>query len=257
MKNFVLWFFLSFVLMGCAHSDKDFGVSSVAAVPQGDQLESVARKWVKEGTLQFRTSDNEKTYQLITQSLKGFGAYISEESTISQNNRSGYQMTIRVPAERFDSLFQFIVDNARIRELDKKAIQIRDVTEEYIDIQARLKIKKESELKLTELLQQSRVLSETLEIQKQLTDLRAEIESIEGRLNFVSDQVQFSTLRVSFYETVKYSTRFLGDFWDAMKDGWQVFLHVLTLLAYLWAVILLFFVVLFGYKFYRRRKKEF
>jgi len=98
MKKFILWVFLPFVLMGCAHSEKDFGVSSEAAVPQRDQLESVARKWVKEGTLQFRTSDNEKTYQLITQSLKGFGAYISEESTISQNNRSGYQMTVRVPA---------------------------------------------------------------------------------------------------------------------------------------------------------------
>jgi len=149
------------------------------------------------------------------------------------------------------------VDKGKIRELDRKSTEVRDVTEEFIDIQARLKIMKDSELKLTELLQQSRVLSETLEIQKQLTELRAEIESIEGRLQYVSDQVAFSTITVSFYETVKYSTRFLGDFWNAMKDGWQVFLHVLTLLAYLWAVILVFFVVLFGYKFYKRRKKEF
>lgn len=203
--------------------------------------------------MRFRTGDNRKTYALISNSLKDFGAYISEESTSNYHNQNGFDLTIRVPVGNFDNLLDFIIANADIKEFDSKSTQVRDVTEEFIDIEARIKIKKESEQKLYELLRQSKNLSETLEIQKQLTDLRSDIESVEGRLKYLADQVGYSTVRVSFYEDVKYSERFFGDFWSAIQDGWQVFLQVLTALAYLWVVILVFFLIIFGYKYYKRK----
>ncbi len=249
---------LTTLLIGCKSSSSEAPVSNelVNNQPATETIDKDLRKIIKEADLRFRTKDNHETYSLIKNSLKGFGAYISEENTFNYSNRTGFDITIRVPAERFDSLLDFIVTHANIKELDNKSTQLKDVTEEFIDIQARIKIKKESEQKLADLLKQAKNLSETLEIQKQLTDLRADIESIEGRLKYLTDQVNYSTIRISFYENIKYSKRFFGDFWDALKDGWQVFLHLITLLTYLWVVILVFILIRWGYKYYKREAKN-
>jgi len=255
MKRFIQLLILATLMIGCAQSDKESLDTNELTnnQPTAEKIDKDLPKLIKEANLRFRTKSNQETYSLIKNSLKGFGAYISEENTFNYSNRTGFDLTIRVPAERFDSLLNYIVINVNIKELDNKSTQIKDVTEEFIDIQARIKIKKESEQKLKELLKHSKNLSETLEIQKQLTDLRADIESIEGRLKYLTDQVNYSTIRISFYENIKYSKRFFSDFWDALKDGWQVFLHILTLLAYLWIVILVFFVIRFVYKYYKKR----
>lgn len=249
---------LTTLLLGCVESGKESLDPDELKnrPPETDLTDKDLRKLTKEANLRFRSKNNQESYTLIHHSLKKFDAYIAEENTFNYNNRNGFDLTVRVPAAQFDSMLNYIVNNANIKELESKSIQINDVTEEFIDIEARIKIKKESEQKLTELLQQSGNLSETLEIQKQLTDLRSEIESVEGRLKYISDKVDYSTIRISFYEKIKYSKRFFVDFLDALKNGWQVFLHLLTLLANLWIIILVIFLLRIGYKFYRRRIKD-
>lgn len=258
MKNILGFLILSLLLIGCGTSSKESAGKNELINNQNttEKIDKDLRKLIKDANLRFRTKSNEETYVLIKNSIKGFGAYISEENTFNYRNRTGYDLTVRVPADRFDSLLNCIVDNVSIKELDNKSTQIKDVTEEFIDIQARIKIKKESEQKLSDLLKHAKTLTETLEIQKQLTDLRADIESIEGRLKYLTDQVSYSTIQISFYENIKYSKRFFADFWDALKDGLQIFLHVLTLLAYLWVVILVFFIIRWGYKYYKRVTKN-
>ena len=249
---------LTTLLLGCDGFGKE-SVDSDELIknPPGTELTELdLRKLTKEANLRFRTGNNQETYALIHHSLKEFNAYIAEENTYDYSNHTGFDLTVKVPAAQFDSLLNYMVNNANIKELKNKSIQINDVTEEFIDIQARINIKKEAEQKLMELLQQSGNLSETLEIQKQLTDLRADIESVEGRLKYLSDQVDYSTIRISFYENTKYSKRFFVDLWDALKNGWQVFLHVLTLLANLWVVVFVFLLLRFGYKYYRRRIED-
>ncbi|PKP27998.1 MAG: DUF4349 domain-containing protein [Bacteroidetes bacterium HGW-Bacteroidetes-22] len=258
MNRIIQLLILATLMIGCGPSVKDLPDLNQLPdnQPSTEKIEKDLRKLVKEANLSFRTNSNQETYSLLKNSLKGFDAYISEENSFNYRNRTGFDLIIRVPAERFDSLLNFIVSNVKIKELDNKSTQIKDVTEEFIDFQARIKIKKESEQVLTALLLQSKNLSETLEIQKQLTDLRTDIESVEGRLKYLTDQVNFSTIRVSFYENIKYSKRFFTDFWDALKVGWQVFLHILTILAYLWVVVLIFFVIIFGSKYLKKRNVD-
>jgi len=255
MKKILQLLVLTTLIIGCDGSGKESPDSDDLrnTPPMTEQTEKDLRKLTKEANLRFRTGNNQETYALIHHSLKEFNAYIAEENTFNYSNHTGFDLTVEVPAAQFDSLLNYIVNNANIKELKNKSIQINDVTDEFIDIQARIRIKKESEQKLTELLQQSGNLSETLEIQKQLTDLRADIESVEGRLKYLSNQVDYSTIRISFYENTAYSKRFFVDFWDALKNGWQVFLHVLTLVANLWIVIFVFLLFRFGYKYYKRR----
>lgn len=86
--------------------------------------------------------------------------------------------------------------------------------------------------------------------------MREEIESVEGRVKVLADQVAFSTLEVSFYVKLPYYQRFLSSFWSALKDGWDVFLHVLTLVAYLWVLILVVVLGKWGYKSYKRYQSQ-
>jgi hypothetical protein len=148
-----------------------------------------------------------------------------------------------------------LLDTCHIKQLNNKSIRINDVTAEYIDVEARMKVKKESEAHYLELLRQARSLEETLSIEAQLSELRTEIESAEGRLKFLKNQVDYSTLRISFTEQKGIANRFFSEFWNGLKGGWQVFLKLLIGLSYLWVVIVLFFIGRWAYgRFWRKDK---
>ncbi len=255
MKRILAILILVTIIIGCGASKNksEDSLEIVHNTPVTQKVDKDLRKVIKEADLSFRINSKHETYSLINRSLKGFGAYISDENMYNYSDRTGVDMTIKVPSDKFDDFVNFVVTNVNIKVLDNKSTKIEDVTEEYIDIQARIKIKKEAEQKLVDLLKQAKDLSETLEIHKQLTDLRSDIESIEGRLNYLSGQVAFSTVRISFYENIKYSDRFLSDFWDGLKEGWQVFLQLLTVLANLWVIILILCIIICGYKYYKKR----
>jgi len=258
MKKTVCFILLSIFLFGCGAKHENAEHSTLSADKKNsiEKIDTNDRKLIKNGNLRFQTNDIEKTNVLIKSTVNKFGAYISEDNNYNSNSQVGYDLTIRVPAIKFDSLMSYILENANIKHLNNKSTQINDVTADFIDTQARIKIKKESEQKLIELLKQAKNLTEVLEIQKQLTDMRTDIESTEGRMKYLADQVDYSTINVSFYEKTSYSNRFLGDFWNALKDGWQIALHILTLLAYLWVIILGIFVGYRGYKLYIKHKKN-
>ena len=66
----------------------------------------------------------------------------------------------------------------------------------------------------------------------------------------------YSTLRITIYERVSYSERFAGEFGNALNGGWQVFLFLLTGVAYLWVVILVVLLVWLGVRYYKRNIKR-
>lgn len=255
MHKTLLLVLFSMIVFGCSNKHENSGFNSINTDKNTsmDQVKTMDRKLIKNGSIRFETYESEKTNLFIKSSLSLFDAFISDEKSYNTNTKTGYDLTIRVPAIKYDSLMGYLLEKTKMKELNTTSTQLNDVTEDFIDTQARLKIKKESEQKLIELLKQTRNLTEVLEIQKQLTDLRADIESTEAHLNYVSNQVDFSTINVSFYEKNSYSKRFLGDFWGAIKDGWQVFLHVVTLLAYLWVVLIVVLLGRWGYRYYKKK----
>ncbi|WP_321437334.1 DUF4349 domain-containing protein [uncultured Bacteroides sp.] len=273
MKKIICFIFLSmFLLTGCGAKDTNGASNEITTLSRLDEastskldvppLKSSAkedyflRKLIKNGSVKFQTNDIKKTDVFIKSAVKKFDAYISNDEDYSNESNKGCDITIRVPAAKYDSLMAYILNNADIRNLDNKSTNIEDVTTDYIDNQTRLKIKKASEAKLIVLLNKAKDLKDLLAVQKQLTDLQAEIESIEGKMKYLNDQVNYSTLTVSFYKNAVKSNTFVGDFWNALKNGWQVFLQALTFIANLWVIILVSVFLVLGFKSYRRRKKN-
>ena len=123
------------------------------------------------------------------------GGFVISSST--NNDRSG-TFVLRIPAKRFDRAVSDIRDLAthvRFQEITGD-----DVTAEFIDQQARLRILKARKALLFGLFQKATTTEEILRMSSQLDDVQLRIEQIQGQINFINDQVAESTLRVSIQE---------------------------------------------------------
>lgn len=215
----------------------------------------VERKIIKTGNISFVSRDVEQTMLHVRELCKKSNGLILTESSFDRNGEKGFDVTVKVPSGNFDSFTESVVSSQDVRKVLNVRKEASDVTEEFVDVEARLKVKKESEVRLMELMKSAKNLSEVLEIEQKLSDLRAEIESIEGRLKYLSSQTEMSTINISFYENDPYSGHFFADFWDGIKGGWQVFLLVIAKLAYLWVLIAAVVLGVWGLRKYSKRRK--
>lgn len=221
--------------------------------PQNTNV-SIERKLIKNGDLLFETSDVKETKKTVEHICKELKAYISNESQNNYEERLQYNQTIRVPADQFDVLIQKL--EALAVKVESKNINTQDVTEEFIDVAARLKSKKELESRYREILKQAKTVTDIVSIESQIASVRAEIESMEGRLQYLKNQVAFSTLNLSYYETLGTDFGFANKLVHAIGQGWDNLLSFMITLVKLWPFVILLGGLIWGVKKWKSRKKD-
>ena len=198
------------------------------------------RQLIKEGSLDFETSDIMETRQHIETLVQKYKAYISQEDERTTASRIYQDITVRIPKTHFDSFLSEL--SGDIKKFDNKSVTVQDVTEEFVDSTARLAVKKETEQGYLRLLNQAKTIKDILDIQNELQDIRSDIESIEGRLRYLKNSVNFSTLHISMYQQIEAASETGSVFmpvWDAIKGGVQAFAAVCIALLYGWGFIAL------------------
>lgn len=236
-----------------AENSADTAGSPSPPPPPGNEGVAVERKLIKDGTLEFKTDNLHLARKQILQATARWKGYVGSEEEYNSTDRNSTTFIIRVPATSFDSLLAAVA--LGISHFDRKDIQVKDVTAEYVDIEARLKTKKDLELRYMELLKKASTVTEMLEIEREMGTLRADIESIEGRLNVLKSQVAFSTLTVTVYETVS-APSFFGDrIGSGFVSGWNYLLDFMVFVVNLWPFILLGAGGYWGIKKWRARKR--
>ena len=207
--------------------------------PSGSDV-ILERQLIKEGSLDFETHDIAETRQHIESLVQKYGAYISQEDERASSSRIYQNMTVRIPKAHFDV---FVTElSGGVKKIDEKSITVQDVTEEFIDSTARLAVKKETEQGYLRLLNQAKTIKDILDIQNELQDIRSDIESIEGRLRYLKNSVNFSMLHISMYQQIEAASETGSLFmpvWDAIKGGVQAFAAVCIALLYGWVFIAL------------------
>lgn len=211
------------------------------------------RKLIRDGHVEFETDDIDSTRSRVIQSVKKHQGYISNDQEYKLPGRVSVNMTIRVPAENFDPLIEDATKG--VKRFDSKGVNVNDVTEEFIDVEARLKTKKELEERYLELLQKASAVKDILEIETQMGALRSDIESIEGRLKYLENQVAFSTLNLNFYETIPGETEFGARFQDGFRNGWDNLVWFFVFLTNIWPFIVIAFATVVGFKVLKKRKR--
>ncbi len=153
-----------------------------------------------------------------------YGGYlVSSRSSASGEEgalRSG-TISIRVPESAFD---QTITDAGGLGDVMSREIDTQDVTEEYVDLSARLKNAKAQEKALLALMDRAKTIDEVLQVRQVISQTQMEIEQLQGRINFLDEHTSFSTVAMSIYET----GTDVGDpsgwgFIDALKEALHAF----------------------------------
>lgn len=217
-----------------------------------DEAIELKRKLIKRGNVRFEVKDLNEKEKVVKQLTQQFKGYLSNEETQTFGDRIEYSFTVRLPAHRFNDFLEEL--SSGVTYFDKKNITVDDVTEQFLDIEARLKTKKALEERYANLLSKARNVSEILEIERELNKVRADVESMEGRLKYLSDQVAFSTLEIAFYKRIGKDARFGNKFTDSIKTGWNILVSLVLGVVTLWPIVL---ILVLGVWLFRRfwRKK--
>lgn len=244
---------------GMSSSSITLDEAAVEKASSEDQVETES-KIIKNGTIRYEVKDLNKTFERLSQQIKSNGGFIQNDNSGNQYNATYRYLTIRVPSKNFDKLLGQISQD--VAYFDNKTITATDVTEEFIDVEARLLNKKKLENRYLELLGKTQQISEILEIEKSLSTIREEIESVQGRLNYLKNQVSFSTLTIEIYHTAATGSgiteSYLSKMGQAVVSGFNslsgFILGLLTLWPYLIITALLF--VLIRKRIWKRRQKS-
>lgn len=203
------------------------------------------RKIIRHATIRLEIPDYEKYNRTIRESLKRYGAYISEEEQQSNDYQKRNRITIRVPVEQFDAFTMMLpTDSARV---DEKKISSEDVSSAYVDIQARAEAKKQTREKYLSFLKDAKNMKDALDIQREINGIQEQIESARGRMQYLSHQADYSTIDLEYYQQLSgsHSTikpNFINEFADAVLSGFITLGEILLILVRIWPLWLIIFI---------------
>ncbi|MFT5890081.1 MAG: hypothetical protein ACI9Y7_000169 [Dokdonia sp.] len=219
--------------------------------------QTTTQKIIKTGNLRFETQELKKTHQKILAAVQKANGYVQRDNTGKNNNSQYHNLTVRVPSENFDTVIQAISDG--VAYFEEKTISQRDVTEEFVDLNARLKAKRTLEKRYLELLSKAKNVKEMLEIERELSKIREEIEAREGRLQYLQSQVSESTITIYFYKissergvTVSYGRKVS----NAFKNGWSNISEFFLGLLHIWPFIILVAISIFMIRRWIKKRKK-
>ncbi|HKZ78006.1 MAG TPA: DUF4349 domain-containing protein [Pyrinomonadaceae bacterium] len=133
----------------------------------------------------------------IAASLGGFVVTSeSKQSESAEHSKEDPRITlvVRIPAMQFDSALNQIRGLAN--RVTQEKITGEDVTEEFIDLEARIKTQKALEEQFLQIMKQAAKVTDALEVQRQIAEVRTEIEKLEGRKRFLENRTSLSTITV-------------------------------------------------------------
>jgi hypothetical protein len=136
----------------------------------------------------------------IAAMAEAMGGWVVSSNSYATTNSNGDETTsgtvvVRVPAERLNEALAQIKSGAI--KVDNEHITGDDVTQEYVDLSSRLENLLASEQQLRDIMDKAVRVADVLEVQRELTNVRGEIEVIQGRLNYFDEAAAFSSISVS------------------------------------------------------------
>jgi len=255
-------FSILIVVTSCNSGDNSKNVSTDFAQPEAltknisseqNNISSVERKIIKSGSIRFETANVKETHKFIKNTVAELGGYIGNENVYNFEDRIEHTVEVRVPEDKFNLLIDKI--SSSVEKLESKNISTVDVTEEFIDVEARIKTKKELEARYKEILKKAARVDEILNIEREMGNLRSEIESLEGRMNYLKNRIALSSLTITFYEKVASPFGFASKLVKALENGWTALLWFIIILVSLWPFIILTLVIIFIILTIRKKRK--
>ena len=215
------------------------------------------RKLIQTAYMELESREYAEALASLEQLVADCGGYIESRTEqggslySSRYNARYASLTARIPAEKLETAMNAVGERCNVVS---RSTDVADVTESYTDTEARLKTLRLQEERLLEILSKATELSDVLELESRLSDVRYQIERYEATLRNYDSRISYSTLQITLQEVVEYSVindppqtlgQRLGDgFADSMRlvknnaENALVWLVTYLPLILLWAIII-------------------
>jgi hypothetical protein len=170
-----------------------------------DKAESTAeaadRKIIRNADITIEVPSTTDAQHLVTSIAELHGGFVvtseakQRESNDPAQRTLDIKLVVRVPSNQFGSAFDEIKKLAGNTPAEQVTSQ--DVTEDFIDLEARIKTQKALEVQFLEIMRQAHKIEDALEVQRQIAEVRTEIEKLEGRKRFLENRSSLSTINVN------------------------------------------------------------
>ena len=245
---------LILLLVSCADKrakNVDFEQSETVAAnlvsdDQTDNSQTEMQNFIiKTGNYKFQVEDVEKSTKVIERLVQQHGAFIADMNLVSTSSDISNSLILRVPSKDFEKLIEDLGKEAIFTNF--KRISAEDVTEEFVDIESRLKTKKEVRDRYVDILKnEAKTVEEVLKAEEQIRILQEEIEAKEGRLKFLRSRVAMSTINLEIYQRVDYKETpdtyekpFIVKAQQGFSNGWEIVTELTILLVNIWPFIVI------------------
>ena len=175
------------------------GQPGPATAPGQSGAEAVERKIVTNVDMNVRVDDVNDAMEAVTQLVESSGGFVVSVTRNEDDFESYAYMSFRVPSNNLEVTLSRVRDLSARVERENRSSQ--DVTTEFVDVEARLENLRAAEKQLMVLFERSGKVSDVLEVQRELTNVRGQIESLQGRLNYLSQTTATSLVSVWFHPT--------------------------------------------------------
>jgi hypothetical protein len=178
-----------------AEGEREALDTASAGMPTSTELE---RKIIYNVDMQLIVKDTDQAFGEIERLVSEMGGFVSESNVWREDTFRRGTITVRVPAGQLeDALAQF---RALALDVESENVDSQDVTEEYVDLGARLRNEQRTETELLELLASRSETGKTediLEVHRELSNVRAQIEQISGRMRYLENLSAMATVRIT------------------------------------------------------------
>src|SRR2546423_2355228 len=219
------------------------------------------RKIIRNADIAIEAASTTEAQYGVTEITEAHGGFVITSEAKQRENMDASKRTFdielvaRVPSPEFGPALEEIKKLAS--NIPEAHISGQDVTEDFIDLEARIKTQKALELQFLEIMKQANKVADALEVQRQIADVRMDIEKLEGRKRFLENRSRLSTITVNIQAakliTVS-TTGFRSSLRDAVSDslelasGMAVFIvRLVILMAPVMVFVLLPIGVIFRY----------
>jgi len=204
--------------------------------------------------LSLESNDMIGTLQKIRALAESYGGYVASSSRSTYGSQARAEMAIRVPKDKFQIAIQQIETYGKV--LDEGTTS-EDITQQYVDLKARLANLQRQEQRLHEILDMAKTVDEILRVESELERVRGELDSLQGQINYLEGNVEMSLISVTLTEPAPPFTPPGMDWGETLEIAIAGFFTVVRGMIIL--VVSLAPVVVVGapiYYLYNRRKQQ-
>lgn len=199
---------------GGGGGDRHEHPATLRLVAEQTEKTPAIRKIVRNGSLVLLVANVEETASKIGTIVSDMGGFV-EKSTQTNTGGHSAEITVRVPSGSLDRLMAEVKKLAL--NVDRENVEARDVTRDYIDLDARLRNAQAEEARYLQILKRSTTVKDTLEGAEKLSSVRGRIEQLQGEMKYLTTQIDMSSLEISLRGEA--GTTVLGIHWRPLRQA--------------------------------------